>query len=182
MKKNGGLLTIGIITTIWSASRGMNALAKALNRSYLKEETRSFIIVRGMSIVFTAMLIVVILIALLLPVFGQQIGVLAFSYFGLEQSFMKLWGSLRWTIPPVLIFIVFSVIYWLVPNLTIRLKTVFPGAAFATIGWIVTSLAFSFYVRTIWQLFEHVWKYWGNHCPYDLAIFFCYYPHGRRSN
>ena len=144
--RNGGLLSIGALATVWTASKGMNALSKALNRSYLTEETRSFIIARGMSVVFTIMLIFVLLVALILPVFGQQIGMIAFSYIGFENGFITLWNSLRWVIPPVLIFIVFSIFFWLVPNLKIHLKSVLPGAAFATIGWILTSLAFSYYV------------------------------------
>lgn len=144
--RNGGLLSIGALATIWSASKGMNALTKALNRSYYVEETRSFLISRAMSVVFTIALIGVLIIALILPVFGQQIGMLAFSYFGMEEGFLKLWGSMRWVIPPILIFLVFSALYWAVPNLKIRLKSAMPGALFATAGWILTSLAFSFYV------------------------------------
>ncbi|MFD1204453.1 YihY/virulence factor BrkB family protein [Sporosarcina contaminans] len=144
--RNGGLLSIGILATIWSASKGMNALTKALNRSYFVDETRSFLVARGMSIVFTVALIAVLIVALLLPVFGQQIGSLVFSYFGLEEGFLKLWGSLRWLLPPILIFVVFSAIYWVVPNLKIQLRSVLGGALFATVGWILTSLAFSYYV------------------------------------
>ncbi|MGN7388695.1 YihY/virulence factor BrkB family protein [Sporosarcina sp. SAFN-015] len=144
--RNGGLLSIGALATIWSASKGMNALTKALNRSYHVEESRSFLVARGMSVVFTVALIAVLIIALLLPVFGQQIGMLAFSYFGMEEGFLKLWGSMRWIIPPILIFIVFTALYWVVPNLKVRLKSAMPGALFATTGWILTSLAFSFYV------------------------------------
>lgn len=144
--RNTGLLSIGAIATIWSASKGMNALTKALNLSYFKEESRSFIIARGMSVVFTIMLIVVLVVALILPVFGQQIGIIVFSYMGLEKGFNFWWSSLRWVIPPLLIFIVFTLVYWAVPNLKLRFTSVLSGAAFATIGWIITSLGFSFYV------------------------------------
>ncbi len=145
-ERNGGLLSIGALATIWSASLGMNALSKALNRSYFTAETRSYIVTRGMSIVFTIMLIAVVLMALILPVFGQQIGLIAFSIFGLEENFLAWWKNLRWSIPPILLFGVFSVFYWLVPNLKIYWKSVIPGAIFATVGWIITSLVFSFYV------------------------------------
>ncbi|AOV09082.1 ribonuclease [Sporosarcina ureilytica] len=144
--RNGGLLSFGILATIWSASKGMNALTKALNRSYFQEESRSFIVARGMSVVFTIMLIAVLVVALVLPVFGRQIGVFAFSYLGLEAGFLKLWTSLRWVIPPILIYLVFSLIYWLVPNLKLHYKSVLLGSAFSTIGWIVTTFGFSFYV------------------------------------
>lgn len=143
---NGGLLSFGVVATIWSASKGMNALTKALNLSYFQEQSRSFIVERGMSVVFTVMLIAVVVVALVLPVFGQQIGMFAFSYLGLEEGFLKLWSSLRWFLPPILIFSVFSLIYWLVPNIRLQYKSVILGSIIVTIGWIVTSLGFSFYV------------------------------------
>lgn len=37
-KQNSGLLSIGILGTIWSASKGVDALMKALNRAYDVEE------------------------------------------------------------------------------------------------------------------------------------------------
>lgn len=144
--RNSGLLSFGIIATIWSAAKGMNALTRALNRSYYQEETRSFLIARGMSIVFTIMLIGVLVVALVLPIFGRQIGMLAFSYLGLAEGFIELWESLRLLLPPVLIFAVFSLIYWLVPNLKLQYRSVILGSVFSTFGWIVTSLGFSFYV------------------------------------
>ncbi|MCZ2260236.1 YihY/virulence factor BrkB family protein [Sporosarcina sp. G11-34] len=144
--RNSGLLSIGALATVWTASKGMNALTKALNLSYYTQETRSFVVSRAMSIVFTLMLIAVLLVALILPVFGQQIGMFVFSYLGLAEGFIHLWTSLRWVIPPALIFFVFSLVYWLVPNLKLRFKSIIPGAVFATVGWIITSLGFSYYV------------------------------------
>lgn len=144
--RNGGLLSFGVIATIWSASKGMNALTSALNRSYFQEESRSFIVARGMSVIFTIMLIGVLVVALVLPVFGQQIGSLIFSYAGIESDFLLLWSKLRWIAPIILIYTVFSLIYWLVPNLKISYKSVILGSVFSTLGWIITSLGFSFYV------------------------------------
>lgn len=43
VNRSGGLLSIGIIGTIWSASNGMNGLMRSLNRAYnVEEEDRSF--------------------------------------------------------------------------------------------------------------------------------------------
>lgn len=146
--RNGGLLSFGIIATVWSASKGMNALTKALNLFYFQEKPSSFIVARGTSIVFTVMLIAVLIVALVLPVFGQQIGTFAFSYLGLENSFLKFWSSIRLLLPPVLIYSVFSLIYWIVPNLKLSYRSVMIGSIIATVGWIVTSLGFSFYVSS----------------------------------
>ena len=146
VNRNGGLLSIGIIGTIWSASNGMNAIVKSLNRSYQLEETRPYIVVRGLSIVFTLLMIMLFMVALVLPVFGQQIGTILFSYFGFEESFVQLWNSLRWTISPLIMYIVLIALYWIVPNTKLYLRSVIPGAAFAAFGWVIVSLGFSFYV------------------------------------
>lgn len=146
--RKGGLLSIGFLATIWSASNGMNALIKSLNRSYDIEETRPFVIARGISVIFTLLLILLFIIALILPVFGKQIGSVLFSYLGYESGFLEVWGNIRWTIPPVMIFIVFMLLYWIAPNRKLYIKSVIPGAIFATLGWILVSYAFSLYVSS----------------------------------
>lgn len=144
--RSGGLLSLGIIATLWTASKGMNALIKSLNRAYEVEEARSFIMTRGLSVLLTLGLIFVFIIALLLPVFGKQIATFLLSYVGLSDNFLNIWGAIRWLLTPVILFVVFLIIYYLAPNIKIRDIKAVPGAVFASIGWIVVSLAFSFYV------------------------------------
>lgn len=145
--RNSGLLSIGVIGTIWSASNGVNALVKSLNRSYGKEETRPFIVARFMSVVFTLMLIVLIVVALVLPVFGQQIGLLLFSTFGLASDFLIVWNKFRTILPPILIFSVLTLMYWIMPNIKLYLRSVLIGSLFATIAWLSVSYGFSYYIN-----------------------------------
>lgn len=140
------LLSLGIIATLWSASKGMNAIIKAMNRAYEVQETRSFIVARAMSILLTIAMIFIFLLALVLPVFGKYIGYYLFYVFGISEQFARVWTALRWIISPVILFIVFVGIYYFAPNKKIKCMTVFPGAFIATIGWALVSFAFSFYV------------------------------------
>ncbi|WP_301109687.1 YihY/virulence factor BrkB family protein [Sporosarcina sp.] len=144
--RSGGLLSVGILATIWSASKGMSAVSKGLNQAYEVEDDRNFFVSKGLSIGFTIMLIATVLVALVLPIFGQPIGKFFFSFLGLEESFLTVWNFIRFLIPPVMIFAVFSLLYWLVPDTKLHYKSIIPGSIFATIGWILTSLAFSFYI------------------------------------
>ncbi|WP_246943018.1 YihY/virulence factor BrkB family protein [Bacillus pinisoli] len=144
--ENGGLLSFGIIATIWSASNGLNAVIRAFNRAYDVKETRSFIIARMMSVILTIAMIVVIIIALLLPVFGKQIGVFIFSTLGLSDTFLLIWNAARWVISFFVLLVVFSCLYYFAPNKHLHWKEVFTGAFFATVGWIIVSTAFSYYV------------------------------------
>ncbi|ARK21083.1 YihY/virulence factor BrkB family protein [Sporosarcina sp. P26b] len=144
--KSGGLLSVGILATIWSASKGMGAVTKGLNDAYEVEDDRNFIVSKGLSIAFTIMLVATVIIALVLPIFGQPIGQVIFTFLGLEETFLTVWNLIRFLIPPFLIFAVFSLLYWLVPSVKLHFKSILPGAIFATIGWIITSLGFSFYI------------------------------------
>lgn len=119
--RNSSLLSIGVLGTIWSASKGINALIRALNKAY-DTESRAGIFDRGLSLVFTIALVIVIAVALLLPVFGQQIGNFLFSIVGIEEQFASIWHKLRWSMPPLLIFTVLMGMYWFVPNTSPRLK------------------------------------------------------------
>lgn len=147
--RSGGLLSLSVIGTIWSASKGFNAITKSLNSAYRVKESRSFIIARLISIGLTIAMFVVICVALLLPVFGQKIGTFLFSFINLSDGFLTVWNTLRWVISSATFFIVFLVLYKLAPNKKITFKHTIWGAIFATLGWQLASFGFSYYVNTL---------------------------------
>lgn len=144
----GGLLSVGIIGTIWSASRGVNALIKTLNFAY-DTEARPSIVNRSWSMIFTVALVVVILVALMFSIFGQKFAYSLFEYVGVEETFSSFWKLIKWALPPMLIFIVLIIMYWVVPNTTPKLHftSVLPGAIFSTVSWVVLIYGFSYYVN-----------------------------------
>lgn len=145
--RNGGLLSFGIIATLWAASNGMNAIIRAMNRAYEIKDDRPFFIVRGLSVILTIVMMFVFMIALFLPVFGKHIGIYIFSKIGYTEQFIHTWNTLRFGLSSVILFIVFSAIYLLTPNRKLNCATVVPGAIFSTIGWMIVSLGFSYYVN-----------------------------------
>ncbi|MFD1039957.1 YihY/virulence factor BrkB family protein [Virgibacillus byunsanensis] len=146
---NGGLLSIGLIGSLWAASNGINAIMRAFNKAYDVKENRSFIVARLIAIVLTVAMGIVIIIAFLLPIFGKMIGIYVFSFIGLSDDFIAIWDTLRWVISSVVFFIVFLALYKLAPNKNIKLKNAIWGAVFATVSWQLISLAFSYYVTSI---------------------------------
>lgn len=131
---NGGLLTIGILGTLWSASNGMNAFMRAMNEAYNVKETRSFIKVRGLSILLTIGLILTLVIALILPVFGGVI-LKALVSWGLPTSFGTFLSVLRWIVAITIMIAVLSMLYRLAPNKKFPFAHVWPGAVAATLLW-----------------------------------------------
>lgn len=143
---NGKILSFGLIGTLWSASIGMNGIIIAINRAYNVKEDRPFYKTRGLSIILTVALIFVVFIALLLIIFGRHLGIVLFAKIGLSDEFISIWETLRMIVSISILFIVFTCIYFFAPNKQIKCIDVFPGATVATLGWVVTSVAFSHYV------------------------------------
>jgi membrane protein len=148
-QRNGGLLSFGIIGTIWSASNGINAIVKAFNKAYNVKESRSFIVSRGMAILLTFGMILVLILAIVLPVFGRQIGLFLFSQLGYTSEFIKVWNTLSWLVSAIILFLIFTGLYWIAPNVKLKCRSAFPGAVFATVGWIISSIGLTFYVGNI---------------------------------
>lgn len=148
-QQNTGLLSVGIIGTLWSASNGVNAITRALNQAYDVTAKRSFLISRLIAIALTIGMFGVISIALALPVFGKSIGVYIFSLFGLSDNFLNIWNTLRWVISSFILFVVLLVLYKLAPHTQVPMKYILWGTLFATVGWQLVSLAFSYYVSTL---------------------------------
>ncbi|WP_311771639.1 YihY/virulence factor BrkB family protein [Salirhabdus euzebyi] len=145
--KNGQLLSIGLIGTLFAASNGINALIRVVNRSYEIKESRSFIIARLIAIILTIAMFLVIIVALLLPVFGKVIGLYVFSFFGFSEEFLRVWGMMRWFISFLVMMIIFVFLFKLAPEKKVSLREALPGAIFATVGWQAVSILFAFYVE-----------------------------------
>ncbi|MDQ0351984.1 membrane protein [Alkalibacillus filiformis] len=150
-QRNGGLLSLGLIGTIWAASIGVNGLIRAFNRAYEINEERPFFVTRGLAIALTVLMVLVIAVALVLPVFGRLLGEFFFSFFGVTEQFLAVWESMRWVVSAFVMIFVLTVLYIAAPSRKIKFAHAIPGAAIATIGWQVLSIGFAFYVENFGQ-------------------------------
>ena len=141
-----GLLSFGILFTIWAASGAFAALINALNRAYDVQETRPFWKVRGIAILMTLGLSVLVLVGVLLLVLGPQIGTTIANLFGLEETFLLVWDIARW--PVALIFMVFTValLYYFAPDVEQPFRWITPGGLIGVLLWVLASVGFNFYV------------------------------------
>ena len=145
-----GLLSIAAIGGIWTASSGVKAIIRAINSAYDYTENRSFVKMKTISIVFTIALLFLVLIVFLTLIAGQIVGYMLFDIFGLGDFFSILWSNLRFIIPMLFMIIFFALLYKYSPNVMknekIKFISTLPGAIFTTLGWVVTSLLFYYYV------------------------------------
>lgn len=145
------LLSLGIILSLWTGSLGITAIIRAVNKAYDVEKRRPYWKLKGLAIIFTIALAFVLIIVLSMLVFGEIIGQKIFAIFGATHIFYHIWEFFRIIIPVFSMVIIFALLYKFSPTpeegLDIKLKDTIPGALFAAIGWIITSMIFSFYVN-----------------------------------
>lgn len=166
----GGTLSLGLILTLWSASNGMTALMNAFNVAYDVEDNRSFIHTKSLSVFFTLILSVSIILTFVLIVFGGQIGDLMFGVIGLDDEFQYVWNLVRSLLPLLLIFVVFFIMYMTAPNIKLKIKSVIPGTLFTTIAFLLASWGFSFYVSN----FSNYSATYGSIAGVIILIFWLY--------
>ncbi|KHL91992.1 ribonuclease [Paenibacillus sp. IHB B 3415] len=145
--RSQALLSFGMLATLWAASKGVNAIIKGLNRAYDIDESRAFWKIRGIAFLATLTIGFVVLLSILLLVLGTWLKTQVFLLTDLPYGFQKLWDLLQYAVPLLVMFIVFTLLYWIAPSRRLALREVVPGALFSTLGWIITSVLFSIYVN-----------------------------------
>src|SRR5262245_66396991 len=86
-EQKGGLLSFGILTAVWASSSAVVAIIDALNRSYDVQEGRPWWRVRGVALLLTIGLCLFIVLAMVVMLFGPQLGSWLASSGGLGEVF-----------------------------------------------------------------------------------------------
>jgi membrane protein len=144
--QKGGVLSFGILAALWASSSAVVAIIDALNRAYDVQEGRPWWKVRGVALLLTIGLSLFIIVAMVLLIFGPQLGGWLASLVGLGKVFELLWNILRWPVSAGMLIVAMAVVYYYAPDVEQQWKWITPGAVFAVLATIVTSLGFSVYV------------------------------------
>lgn len=142
------LLSVGVLGAVWSASKGINSLIKAVNRAYDLEELRPFWKLRILSLVMTLGLMLVIILSLGASVLEGVI----FDRF-IASHFPKghfLFSLLQTSFVLVSVIFILTLLYKFSPSIKegvfITFKESLPGGIFATFSILISSKIFSIYV------------------------------------
>ena len=145
--KGGAKLSLGFITglvvALWSANAGMKAIIDALNVVYDEKEKRSFVKLNLLSPLFTLIAMASLMVALAAIVVAP----LLFSAVGLSSLLSLAIAVLRWPLLLVLATVALAAIYRYGPSRTeARWQWLSVGSAAAAIGWLISSVLFSWYI------------------------------------
>lgn len=146
-KEQKGLLTVGILVTLWAASGGIAATTTALDKAWDVDAKRSFVRRRTSAVGLTLIVSVLLMVILfLLP-----IGTLIKHWFwhwskGEHWLAVVVIDVVRWMIGVVVMFLVIEVVYFFGPNVKQRWRWVSPGSLFCAAIWVGLGLVFKVYV------------------------------------
>ncbi|MDD2853421.1 MAG: YhjD/YihY/BrkB family envelope integrity protein [Desulfuromonadaceae bacterium] len=145
--QQGGLLTIGVLLSVWTSSNAMIAIQGALNVIFGTKEQRSFWKVRVISVLLVICFTFFTIFSLIILLFGPLIGVWIASLAGLGDAFTTAWDILRWPVIICLMMTALSALYYYAPAVRLTWRETVPGAIAAAGVWVVVSLAFSYFVN-----------------------------------
>jgi membrane protein len=128
-----GLLSIGIVLSLWSTSGAMHAVMRALNKAYGVGERRHYFKDKALSLLFTITMLLAIGIMLVLPLLQEVLP----AHGGIQVT--------KWIGTTLLLFL-FMFLYNFAPNISLSWRSILPGSVFAIAMWKVTSEGFRYFV------------------------------------
>jgi membrane protein len=145
-EKRGGLLSFGLLFTLWSASNGLYAIMQQLNITYNVKEGRPFWKVRGTAVMLMLMFLLLIIGAFGLVVFGGMIQDWIASVLGSSQILLTIFALFRWMVIVLLLLMGFAITYYFGPDVEQKFRFITPGSITGVIILIAASLAFKLYI------------------------------------
>jgi membrane protein len=136
-----GFATVfGILTALWSASSGMKALITGVNLAYDESETRKFLKLRGLAVVFTLGAMVLMGVALATIVGYPPIAD------NLPTVLRWLVATIRFLILGGLLVVALAVVYRFAPDRDQpKWSWVSWGSGIATLLWVLATIGFALY-------------------------------------
>ena len=164
------VVSVSALTALWSASRGVYGLLNGLNAVYGVEEDRGWFRTRCMSVVYTFLFLLVLLLTLVLHVFGNTIAEWIRSS-GDPRLF--LWTDiidLGFFVLVAAQTLLFCAMFMYLPNRRNGFWESLPGALFGSLGWLTFSSVFSVYVEN----FSNYTNVYGSVYAVALAMLWLY--------
>ncbi|MYG99602.1 MAG: YihY/virulence factor BrkB family protein [Acidimicrobiaceae bacterium] len=147
-RSNAGLITAGVVITVYASSRGFTAVVGALDVTYGHEHRRNWFSTRVTGFVLTLFTLVVAALVAAMVVVGPLLGggeELA-DRLGAGSAFTTAWDWFRWPVVFVVVVCWAASLYHFAPRRRTPWRTDLPGAVVGTVWWLAVSLGFRVYL------------------------------------
>ena len=160
------------ISFFWLISKGFYGISTAANTTYQVPLMKFAYLERIFSFMMLCFMILLLVVAIILALFGQAIISLVFHLLNIQvDSYMIiLLNIIRSTISFISYFSFFVLLFYLSPTIKIKIHEIIPGALVTAVGWSVASIGFSFYVNYI----ANYNKFYGSLSVIIILLFWLY--------
>ena len=142
-------IAIFYISTFILASNGPHSMIIGSNLLY-NIKSKGYLNDRIKAIIMTIILVVLFLFVLVVPAFGDQIVKIITDFIpsnSVDNTVVNIYNLLKYPISLLIIFFFVKLLYTMAPDKNIRSKNTTVGAMLTTVGWIVATEIYSFYVK-----------------------------------
>ncbi len=143
----GVRLWLGLISALWFSSLGIVALSESLNSMYGVGESRPWWRIRLSAIGLITALVILIMSALLIMLYGGEIGASIAEYFNQGMFFASAWTIVQVPIAIGFVLVAFGLIYYFAPDLEQKWYWITPGSAVGVALWLIVSFVLRVYLR-----------------------------------
>lgn len=141
-----GLVSVAAIAAIWASAKGIQYLSNGLNAVYDILETRNYFRLRIRAMLYTLVLVVAVVLALVLLVFGNSIQGVLMENVPLVGRLTGGILRLRTLIMMAVFVFFFAVLFKMLPNRKATLRSQLPGSVLCAVAWSMFSYGLSVYV------------------------------------
>jgi membrane protein len=146
--QHGELLSIGFLLVLYFSTNGITALIDGFNRSYHVRETRKGFGLRLVAFSLTAILSLLVVIAILLIIFSETaLDSLVTHHILKNKMQIVLLYAGKWFIIIMLFLSAISAMYYFGPALKKKWRFISPGSMLAAFLCILTAVAFGWFVN-----------------------------------
>lgn len=151
-RKQGGLLSFGVIFAIFLSTNGMMALMRAFNACYRTNENRGAVKMRLIATALTFIMAIALFLAVVLLIVGQLALEYAlehlpeFSWLDIDSFTIFLLFACRFIALFIAFFLAISCVYYFGPAIHYNWRFFSVGSTIATLLCLAVSYGFSFYI------------------------------------
>lgn len=145
-KASGTIMSLTVLSALWSASRAFLAIVRGFNSVYEIKESRNYLKLRIISTIYTFVFALMIIVSLGFLVFGNRIYVAITLKMPVLQELALLIISLRTVVGILILVAFFTILYVVIPNRKTTMWSQLPGAILAAVGWMGFSYLYSIYI------------------------------------
>ena len=149
---NQALLTIGLLTTLWTSSSGLQAVRSALNRAYGIERGLPFWKARIKVTLFTVIVGVGVMAVFSSVIVLPYVWRFLETHVGMARDAFWLRNSVRYGSAFVTLFPLYALMYGWLPDVRQRLHTVLPGACVGAVFWVGAAATLSYTLGSVGKL------------------------------